>query len=124
MKLRTLRKISTKEFIHIQEGLIFTCSTPHALSNSATYEIVKEFFLNNYPEMDFDDIELVEFDLFESGVIGADIRNKLSPSLNLISLIKLYLKESDEELKMKLKKHIEREIKNSEIGIKYIANLL
>jgi len=66
----------------------------------------------------------VEFDLIEFGEIGADIRNKLTPSYNLVALVELFLKEEDSDKKSKLKKLIKKEIIQSKESVKYIANLL
>jgi hypothetical protein len=55
--------------------------------------------------------------------IGADIRNKLSPLLNLISLLERQ-KEVNDVMKVKLQKYIDKEIKQSKISIEYLKNLL
>lgn len=121
-----------KEFVMVEEvwgkPTVITSELPKLQPKTATLENMKKIFEENdiYHglDLDFDKLELVELDVIESGEVGADIRNKLLPLLNLTALIKLYLKESDEELKIKLKKLIEREIENSERSIKYITNLL
>jgi len=68
------------------------------------------------------DLELIEYDLIESGVVGADIRNKLTPVFKLLELLKKYFKIKNE--KGNVKKFIDAEIKESEKSIEYISNLL
>ena len=59
----------------------------------------------------------------ELDAIGADIRNKLSPLLNLISLLERQ-KEVDDNMKKKLQVYIDREIEQGKISIEYLKNLL
>ena len=58
--------------------------------------------------------------------IGADIRNKLSPIKNLISLIRRQREFSDTsiEVKEELQKLINSEINQCEKSIKYLSELL
>ena len=132
MKVKALRNKYTKEFIHIEgmgdEPQVFTSELPKLQPETATIELMQKF----YEEEDyFEDLEvrwekmeLVEFDLIEFGEIGADIRNKLTPSYNLVALVELFLKEEDSDKKSKLKKLIKKEIIQSKESVKYIANLL
>ena len=76
------------------------------------------------PEISLDDFEYIEMECFEANTVGADIRNKLSPSLNLVALLEVYFKEKDEEKKNKLMEYIKKEMKMSKKNIKYISNLL
>ncbi len=132
MKVKALRYKDTKEFIHIEnygeEPMIFTSSLPKIQPETATLEGLKKLFENNdfYEglELDFNKVEFIEFDLIETGEIGADIRNKLSPPLNLTNLIQLYFNETDEDKKKGLEKYIKKDIEQSKISIDYIANLL
>ena len=55
--------------------------------------------------------------------IGADIRNKLSPLKNLVSLLEKQ-KEADSEMKVKLQKYIDAEIEQSKKCIDYLSKLL
>ena len=59
----------------------------------------------------------------ELDAIGADIRNKLSPLNNLISLLERQ-KEVDDDMKVKIQEFIDREIEQGKISIKYLKNLL
>jgi len=132
MKVKALRNKYTKEFIHIEEmggePQVFTSELPKLQPETATIELMQKF----YEEEDyFEDLEVrwekfefVEFDLIEFGEIGADIRNKLTPSYNLVALVELFLKEEDSDKKSKLKKLIKKEIIQSKESVKYIANLL
>jgi len=136
MKVKALRY--KKEFNHFQEfvlveeyggePMVFTSDTPKLQPETATLEGMKEYMENNdYFEdldLDWDKVELVEFDLIEAGEVGADIRNKLTPPLNLLSLLKLYFEQTEEAEKQTLMKFIEKEMEQSEKSIKYIANLL
>jgi deoxycytidylate deaminase len=56
--------------------------------------------------------------------IGADIRNKLSPFKNLLRLVEKYHTEDDELIKSYLWNSIKKELKQSEISIEYLSNLL
>jgi len=95
---------------------------------SATLEAMREYMENNdyYEglELDWDKVELVEFELIETGEVGADIRNKLTPYNNLVALVRLYLKETNVDKQAMLKKFIWKELKQSKKSIKYIAELL
>jgi len=131
MKFKALRNKETKEFVEIQEfngmNVVFTSELPNPQPMIATIDMMKQLYENHSKlkyDFNFDNFELVVFEAFEENTTGADIRNKLSPCLNLTSLLKLYFKEKDEDKKGVLKKYIEKEIKNSEKSIKYIANLL
>jgi len=136
MKVKALRY--KKEFNHFQEFVlieeyggepqVFTSEVPKLQPESATLEAMREYMENNdyYEglELDFDKVELVEFELIETGVVGADIRNKLTPYNNLVALVRLYLNETNLEKQVMLKKFIWKELKQSKKSIKYIANLL
>jgi len=132
MKIKALRYKDTKEFVHIEqfddEPQICTSELPKVQPESATLELMKKIFNEEdfYEgfELDWERMELVEFDLIEAGVVGADIRNELTPLENLLALLKLLKKEQDSEKKKILEKFINKEIDKCEISIKYIANLL
>jgi hypothetical protein len=132
MKFKALRtKREPKEFVHvdtISTTLIFyTGELPKPQPLTATLEAMREYYKSDIPlpdQLTFDDLEIVEFEMYEADTVGADIRNKLTPSLNLLALLKLYFKEEKEDLKGKLKKLIDKEILKSEESIKYISNLL
>ena len=65
--------------------------------------------------------------LVESGEVGADIRNKLTPSYNLLALLELYFKDNvahATEERANLVRLIKKEMVKSKESIKYISNLL
>jgi len=136
MKVKALRYKKEfnkfQEFVHIEDmgagPEVFTSALPKLQPESATLEDMKKMFEENdyYEglELDFDKVELVEFELIETGVVGADIRNKLTPYNNLVALVRLYLNETNLEKQVMLKKFIWKELKQSKKSIKYIANLL
>lgn len=76
------------------------------------------------PEINLDDYEMVELDCIESGVVGADIRNKLTPLLNLIALIDIYLKDEVPEKRVAIGNLLRKEMETSKICIKYLVKLL
>ena len=135
MKVKVLRY--KKEFNHFQEFVlieeyggepqVFTCETPKLQPETATLEKMREYMENNdYYEgldLDWDKVELVEFDLIEAGEVGADIRNKLSPCKNLGELVKVFLDEEHPDKKNGLKELIYEEIKQSKKSVDYLASL-
>jgi hypothetical protein len=129
--LRTLRE--PKEFVHIETNSIlklmtfYTCDLPYPQPLTADLEGMKQYFSGYSHEHDsigFDDVELGEFEMFEANTAGADIRNKLTPPLNLLALLKLYFKETDESKKYALARVMKKEMTRCEKSIKYISNLL
>jgi hypothetical protein len=132
MKFKALRtKREPKEFVHINTiattMILYTGELPKPQPLTATLEAMKDYYRYDTPlpnNITLDDLELVEFEMFEADTVGADIRNKLTSCKNLVSLLKIYFKEEDEEMKEKIKEFIQKEMKNSENNINYIANLL
>lgn len=132
MKFKALRtKREPKEFVYIdvieKTMIIYTTELPKPQPLTATVELTKDYYKDCVPlpdQMSFDDMEMIEFEIFEANTVGADIRNKLSPPLNLVLLLELYFKEKDEEKKQKLEKFIKKEMKQSSICINYLSNLL
>lgn len=131
MKFKTLKRISPvdskfDEFASIGEhGELYTHQHPSWLGDGATIEELKKNCSDE--DIDWKDYQVVEieyFELKESSSVGADIRNKLSPPLNLVALLRLYFKEESPDRKAKLKTFIEKEMENSDRCIKYIAGLL
>ena len=110
------------------EPMVFTSETPKLQPETATLEKMREYMeSNDYYEgldLDWDKVELVEFDLIETEEVGADIRNKLTPYKNLVALVELLLEEEDVDKKMKLKKFIRKEIVQSKKSVEYLAGLL
>jgi hypothetical protein len=76
------------------------------------------------PEINLDDYEMIEFDCIESGVVGADIRNKVTPILNLIALCDIILKDEHPEKKEVIKSLLKKEMETSKICIKYLVKLI
>lgn len=136
MKFKALRKKEEpQEFIEFQVfdnmNVIFTSDLPKPQPMTATLEEMKKLWEMNPTknEIPWDEYELVTFELFEENTIGADIRNKLTPPLNLIALLRIYFHETDNALDDKLHRektlpYIKKEMMKSEECIKYIANLL
>jgi hypothetical protein len=59
----------------------------------------------------------------ELNAIGDDIRNKLSPLSNLISLLERQ-KEVDDDMKKMIQVYIDESIEQSKISIDYLTNIL
>jgi hypothetical protein len=134
MKVRTLRmKNGFKEFAMFdEEGNLCTSETPQLLPPTATMEGLKKYHEQmDIEDIDYDTLEIVEFDLIESEVIGADIRNKLSSSKGLVSLLEIFFKEPFEPRsdldRMKqndLIRLIKKEMNQSKDSIKYLSKLI
>ena len=130
MKVKALRDKDTKEFVHIESFgenrklMVFNGELPVVQPVSATIEMMKSIYPLTEGMDSFDNFELVEFDLIESGEVGADIRNKLTPYKNLVALVELFLDEENILKKKKLKKFIRKEILQSKKSVKYLAGLL
>jgi len=90
MKVKVLRRKDTKEFAHfIKLGDKFlegTCTIPTLMSVEADMSAIR--FIYSDSDINFDEYEIVEYEITESGVVGADIRNKLTPMKNFIALFK------------------------------------
>jgi hypothetical protein len=129
MKIRTLRmKDGFKEFATFdEEGALYTSEIPQLLPDTATMEGLMEYrAMEDFDEnIDFDRLEIVEFDLIESDVIGADINNKLGSPLNLVSLLEVYFdKLPDGDKKDKLLQIIRMEMSQAKKNLEYIAQVL
>jgi hypothetical protein len=133
-QFKALRKKETKEFVEIQEfaGLIvvFTSELPNPQPMTATMDLIKILYDKKlWADVNFniDDLELVEFEMFEADTVGADIRNKLSPPKNLVNLLEIYfaprVAHASEE-RQKLYEIIIKEMQQTKISVDYIANLL
>lgn len=126
MKVKTLRFKDTKDFVHVMErGALATSSVPDILADSATIEGLKKYYDLVFPKkkIDYDNLEIVEFDFIESGEIGADIRNKLTPPLNLVEMLEEYFTLESGELKERLSKFIKAEMKQTKISVEYLSKL-
>jgi hypothetical protein len=140
MKFKALRtKREPHEFVEIcfhrhdedpNRGtwIVYTGELPNPQPETATRELMEIYYSQQavpLPEqINLDDYELIELEAFEVNTVGADIRNKLTPSLNLVALLDLYFKEEDEAKRYHLKRFIKTEMKQSKKNIKYISNLL
>jgi hypothetical protein len=135
MKFKALRtKREPKEFVHIDTiattMILYTGDLPKPQPLTATLEGMKEYYKNDIPlpdQLTLDDLELVEFEMYEADTIGADIRNKLSPCKTLVSLLEEYFSVNvvhASEERSKLVEFIKNEMARTKINIKYIANLL
>jgi len=132
MKVKVLRDKDTKEFIHLypmgEKTMVCTGDIPSLHPLTATMELVRDMHPKDRvidgDYNDFDNFEFVEYDLIESGEVGADIRNKLSPCKNLAELVKVFLDEEHPDKKNGLKELIYEEIKQSKKSVNYLASLL
>ena len=132
MKFKALRtKKEPKEFVIFEktdkETIMYTCALPNPQPTSATLEGMKEYYKEYSPlpdSINLDDLELVELDCIESGVVGADIRNKLTPLLNLIALVDILLKDEVPDKREAIKGLLKKEMETSKICIKYLTKLL
>lgn len=124
MKAKTLIRKDTKEYVHIYSFLHglepYTCELPQILASTADIETLMNIFLG----VDFSNYELIDIDIINSGEIGADIRNKLSPLKNLITILNERENTVDVELYTKLSRLLRKEINQCKISIDYLANLL
>lgn len=129
MKFKTLKRISPVDKKYDEyasmgtEGEMYTHQHPQWLGEGATIEGLKKICDDEDIDIDWNNYKIVEIEYFE-GNISADIRNKLTPAFNLISLLNLYFKETDESKKYQLKRIIKKEMARSKKNIKYIDQLL
>lgn len=135
MKFKALRKkTEPKEFVIIDTiasmMILYTSDLPKPQPLTATIEGLKEYYKNSTPLPDqttLDDLELVEFEMYEADTIGANIRNKLSPPKTLVSLLEEYFSANIAHAtpeRAELYILIKKEMEQTKINIKYIADLL
>ena len=131
MKVKTLRFKDTKEFVHIlEDGSVGTSGIPDVLPETASMDLLKSYYKisgQKTDDVDFDNLEVVEYDFIESGEVGADIRNKLSPPLNLVEMLEVYFGDKvahATEERAKLSDLIKKEMKQTKISVDYLAKLL
>lgn len=125
MKAKTLIRKDTKEYVHIYSfGLYglepYTCELPQVFPLTADIELLKKIT----SDIDFSNYDLIEIDVLNSGEIGADIRNKLTPLKNLVTMLNYRENITDTELYTELSRLIIKEINQCKISIDYLANLL
>jgi|ERR1035437_2851820 hypothetical protein len=135
MKFKALRtKKEPKEFITFQTfgdtTIMFTSNLPDPKPETATMEGLIEYYKKYQPlqdELTMDDIEMVEFEIFEADTVGADIRNKLSPPKNLVNMLEIYFEphiaHASEE-RQKLYELIKKEMQQTKESVKYLSELL
>jgi len=128
MKVKTLRFKDTKEFVHIlEDGSVGTSEIPDVLPLTATIELLKKYYEisgQKPDDVDFDNLEIVEYDFIESGKVGADIRNKLSPPKNLVELLTEYFDNPEVADFQKLERLIRKEMNQTKVSVEYLAKLL
>jgi len=127
MKVKTLRFKDSKEFVHIMEdGGLATSSQPNILAETANIESLKEYLeSHDFAEgIDFDNLEMIDYYLINSDEIGADIRNKLSPPKNLVTLLEKYFDTMDTGEKIKLLKYIQDSMEETKKSVDYLSKLL
>lgn len=129
MKFKALRKKDTKEFVEIHDfngmNVVFTSELPNPQPMTAAIDLMKQVFEGKFPmDFNFDDYELVVLEVFEADTVGADIRNKLSPPKNLVSLLERYFDENNEIPDEKLLIYIKKSMEQTKINVDYLANLL
>ncbi len=133
MKFKTFRKKDTKEFIyiHINDNFqtifgVYTTETPVLMPMTATMVLYKEMYGKyDWGDYNIDDYELIELDIIDADAVGADIRNKLTPLKNLISMLRaLKTRKFDKDKRKGMKELVEREMLQGEICIDYLTNLI
>lgn len=130
MKAKALRNKATGKYLHFQiddfgaTGRVIECSLPELLEADITLEELLDHYYSIYPYIDTREFELIEFDLIETGVLGADIRNKLTPFKNLIALVGVYLHEKSAGKKLLMKGLLERDMRQARISLEYLTKLL
>jgi len=129
MKVKTLRFKESKEFIHIMgDGSVATSAIPDVLAETASLDALKKYYEisgQKLPE-NIDEMEVVEYD-FVGGEVNADIRNKLSPPMNLVEMLEEYFSTNvahATEERTKLVGFIKKEMEQSKISVEYLSNLL
>ena len=128
MKMKTLRRKHEnpeyREFASLAEwGGICTHQHPQPLGEGATIEGLKGIAIG-CKDVNWDEYEIVEIEYYESGVIGADIRNKLSPPKNLVNLLEVYFDDPNAVNLDKLLRIIRKEMNATKKSVEYIAQIL
>lgn len=128
MKVKTLKSKSTGNYLHFtldeHDVIMVERKLPDILQADVTLEGLFDHYAMTFPYLDTTDFDVVELDLIETGVIGADIRNKLTPVKNLIATVEAYLNEKSSGKKIIMKGHIEKDIRQVRIAIEYLTKLL
>jgi hypothetical protein len=128
MKAKALRNKTTGKYIYFKFGelddsTLIERDIPQLVGVDITSEI-NQLILLKFPNFDVNEFELIELEIFESGVLGADIRNKLSSIKNLLPMVSIYFLEKNEAKKLLIKGLIEKEIKQARKSLEYLSKLL
>ncbi len=129
MKVKYLVHKETREFVEVlninHTPMVFTSELPHmSMSADVSNDEILEYLKAENPTINFDDYEVVEFELIESGSVGADIRNKLTPPNNLVSMLETYFNTTNKKTKSMLLNYIKIEMENTKACVEYLKNLL
>lgn len=129
MKVKYLVHKETREFIEITNvcstSIVFTSELPHMSMNAdISNDKILEYVKSEHPTINFDNYEVVMFDLIETGTVGADIRNKLSSQSNLLAILEDYISIANEDTREKILVYIKKEMIQAKLSIEYLENLL
>lgn len=129
MKVKALRDKEFKQFIHLIEFndsiVVGSCDLPKLQPTTATIELMKDLYPSDVFECETDiemDFELAELEVIEPDIVGADIRNKLTPPKNLVAMLKHYFDGKDVD-KLKWESLIKKEMLNVENSVEYLTEL-
>jgi hypothetical protein len=136
MKFAALRHKKTPEFASIQsfnetgKYRLYTHELPDPRPEDVTIEMLKGYYDQHglvIEDGNFDDLEFKRYDYFEEGVLGADIRNKLSPIKNLLTLLTIY-KDQKHAMDWDHKEYFEKQIidliEECKESVVYISELI
>jgi hypothetical protein len=128
MKFKTLRKIDTKEFVHIYVMgatlSTFTGEMPSLMTAETTFEGIREYYGDEISPTVWDNLELVELNVNVSEDTKAEVQLKLEPFKRLLSALKAYDTETNQGRKFFLRAVIISHSKYCEKSIEYFANML
>jgi hypothetical protein len=97
---------------------------------TATLELTKDYYkdcISLPDQMSFDDMEMVEFEMYEVNSIDVNIHNEFNSCKTLISLLEEYFSVNvihASEERSRLANLIKKEMKENKKNIEYVANLL
>lgn len=128
MKAKTLKNKTTGKYLHFtldehDDAIMVERNLPEILQADITLEGLLDHYAMTLPYLDTSEFEVIELDIIESGVVGADIRNKLSPIKNLLAVIGIYFIEKSSGKKILLKGIIDKDIRQARISIEYLTKM-
>ena len=134
MKFTALIHKTHGEFASIESfnetGMFEVCthSLPDPIPEDLSIELLKGYYDQHGLIIEgFDNLEIKRYDFFEEGVLGADIRNKLSPIKNLLTLLTIY-KEQKHAMDWDHKEYFENKIieliEECKESVTYLSELL